>query len=508
MEHRPIIPAPRPHAIEPPEPTSLELDALAAHWRLILAVSLIFAGLATGYVLLRTPLYESRVQLVVETSALTLFREEPVVVPAPVLPNLLETQVRLIASRGTALATIDALHLADDPEFAPAPSLRTRLGALFRTAPADASGRRDRAATAFLDHLRTTSLGLSNVVEVGFTSRDPAKAAMIANEIARIYRQQLDQTAADRAAGASAWVQQRLGTIGTHARVISEAAPSATGTGMRGTLIIAVALMAGAMTGAATAILLALLRPAARTPDQISAFLGVPFLGALPSVERAAGRIVLDAPAAPFTRTLRHVAASLQEIRRDRPILLGMASIERGEGTSTVATNLAHLLALQGHQVMLVDGNADNPTTTRTCGLTDAPGLGELLLGAAHEEITVISDGSSGLDILPIGSAASAAPRGSVFQLPATGELAARLHASYEFVVIDLPPILDSAELRAAAFLDAILLVVDARPKPHRLLREAMARTGRSRTRIVGFVVNRPASRPGALAALVERLMR
>ena len=286
-------------------------------------------------------------------------------------------------------------------------------------------------------------------MELGFTSRDPARAAAIANAIARAYRQRLDLAADDRAQGASAWVQERLGTIGTHARVISEAIPPATGAGLRGSLIIAAALVAGALTGAAAALLLALLRPAARTPDQLSAVLGVECLAALPS-DRPRRVDILDAPASTYARRLRQLAAALHEFRRDRPMLLGLASPEPGEGASTVATDLAHLLALQGHQVMLIDGNAEHPAITRSAGLANAPGLREALLGAAHENITVISDPRSGLDILPIGCAAPAAAVGSLFHGPAVAELTARLHASYEFVVLDLAPILGSTDLRAA----------------------------------------------------------
>lgn len=506
MEHRPVTADPA--TLPRPPTSSLELAAIVAHWRLILMTVLTCAALAATALLLRTPAYESKTQLLVETGTLTLFREDPVVVPAPVLPNLLETQVRLIASRGIALEVVDALDLAADPEFGPRTSLRDRLAALLRPADApDATTRRDAAATRLLEQLRAGSLGLSNVVEIGVTARSPDRAATIANAVSAAYRSRLDSAAADRAEGASAWTRARLQGVGTHARVIAEATPPAAAIGPRATLILAAALGAGALAGAAAAILFDLAAPAARSPDELAAFLGTDCLAVLPAIAAPRTRVALDAPGSAYARSLRHLAAALAEVRHGRPAILGVAAISAGEGATTVAANLAHLVAAQGHQVMLVDGNATDPAITFANGLHGAPGLGEALLGTGHDEITVVSDPASGLDILPIGRTDPAGPAASAFELPAVGDLAARLRASYELVIVDFPPILAGADLRAAsAVLDALLLVADSRPKPHRLLRQALALAGASRARLVGVVVTSTAStRANRAAALIAR---
>ena len=120
-----------------------------------------------------------------------------------------------------------------------------------------------------------------------------------------------------------------------------------------------------------------------------------------------------------------------------------------------------------------------------------------------------MTDARSGLDILPIGMSGPSLPAGSVFDLPSIGDLATRLRASYEIVLIDLPPILHSTDLRAAAaWLDGVLLVVEAGPKPHRLLRDALALAGRSRARLVGFVVNRRTPRSNIAEFALARLSR
>ena len=66
------------------------------------------------------------------------------------------------------------------------------------------------ALDAFADRLAVSRDGRSHVINVSFTSTDPAKAALIANEAAELYIE--DQLAAKRSATtkASAWLWERI----------------------------------------------------------------------------------------------------------------------------------------------------------------------------------------------------------------------------------------------------------------------------------------------------------
>jgi Mrp family chromosome partitioning ATPase/capsular polysaccharide biosynthesis protein len=493
-----------------PRAASPELEAIVAGRGLVAATVVLSTVAAIGYVLLREPTFQSKVQLLVESGELQLFREEPVVVPAMIPPSVMETQVRLIGSRGIARSVVENLDLASDPEFTvsgPAQRLRRAIG-LGIPERSDAAARRGRAAASFLQRLSVDGLGVSNVVEVGFTSSDPGKAALVANEIARVYQERLRQAADARARGASAWVLERVQTVGTHARVISEATASVFATGVRGALIVPAAAIAGLVIGVALAILRHLMRPMARSPEQFASLIAAEFLASVPRAaggSAGVGTAVLDQPASAYARALHRVAAALQERRRDRASVLGIASPTPGEGATSFAVNLANLLALNDHRVILVDGNAGDPAITRGRGLTGATGLADVLMGTAYEEVIVASEPRSGLDILPIGRLAlRAPPGGSAFHLPSVAALAARLRAAYDFVVIDLPALEQSADVRAAGpVLDGLLLVLDDRARSHGAIRDALGLAGRSRDRLIGFVLNH-AGRPGPAAAAPE----
>ena len=77
-------------------------------------------------------------------------------------------------------------------------------------------------------------------------------------------------------------------------------------------------------------------------------------------------------------------------------------------------------------------------------------------------------------------------------------------------MIVDFPALLAAADLRAAGgVLDGLLLVTDPGPKPHGLLRQALALAGASRARLTGVVVTSTASaqteRP---RSLLTRLLR
>jgi succinoglycan biosynthesis transport protein ExoP len=137
-------------------------------------------------------------------------------------PASLQNQIQLLSSRGLAEKVIAKLKLEDDPEFNPAMArpglgqLLTDLKAIlnprnwFDNGAAAAQRPHDRVLDNFAKHVGAGANGLSTAITVTATSRDSAKAARIANEMANAYI--ADQIAIKRnAAGtASSWLNQRI----------------------------------------------------------------------------------------------------------------------------------------------------------------------------------------------------------------------------------------------------------------------------------------------------------
>jgi len=137
-------------------------------------------------------------------------------------PASLQNQIQLLTSRDLAAKVIAKLKLEDDPEFNPllAPpgigQLVTDLKAVlnprnwFDTGNADGLRPRDRILDNFARHVSAGANGLSTAITVTATSRDPGKAARIANEVVNTYIADQVATKRNAAGSASSWLNQRI----------------------------------------------------------------------------------------------------------------------------------------------------------------------------------------------------------------------------------------------------------------------------------------------------------
>ncbi|MGR4865411.1 GumC family protein [Caulobacter sp. LARHSG274] len=141
--------------------------------------------------LLATPQYTATANLKLDPNKRSII-DTPVSAGATPADNpFIETEIQVARSRKVALATITALNLSKDSEFGAAEagglkqSLARMLGAQpAKLSPAEAD---DAVATEFMSRLNVSRDGLSYIIHVDFTSRNPQKAALIANMVAKQY---------------------------------------------------------------------------------------------------------------------------------------------------------------------------------------------------------------------------------------------------------------------------------------------------------------------------------
>lgn len=127
----------------------------------------------------------------------------------PTDPASVQNQIQILTSRDLAGIVIQRLNLEADPEFntslAPSP-----LNPVTWLGKSTAEGQYTRIIDTFLSHLSVDAIGLSTAMSVKFASRDPDKAARIANAIADAYMElQIDVNAAV-SHRTTAWLAQRI----------------------------------------------------------------------------------------------------------------------------------------------------------------------------------------------------------------------------------------------------------------------------------------------------------
>lgn len=185
--------------------------------------------LALLYLFTAAPLFTSTASMVIDTRKVQLFQQQSVLGDIAVDSATVETQVEILKSENISLAVIRDLHLIDDPEFTGAGGglLGTVIGAvsgLFSEGHAPSEFEQTRKALERFEKNRTIKrLGLTYVMEIGFTSKDPAKAAKIANAIADAYIVDTLEAKYQATRRASVWLQDRIKELRTQASAAQKA---------------------------------------------------------------------------------------------------------------------------------------------------------------------------------------------------------------------------------------------------------------------------------------------
>lgn len=194
-------------------------------------VAIVSACVIVGllYLFTAAPQFTSSASMVIDTRKVQLFQQQSVLGDIAVDSATVETQVEILKSENISLAVIRELHLTEDPEFTGTGggvlgSVLDFVGGLFSDGHAWSEFELTRKALERFEKNRTIKrLGLTYVMEIGFTSKDPAKAARIANGIADAYI--VDQLEAKYQATrrASVWLQDRIKELRTQASAAQKA---------------------------------------------------------------------------------------------------------------------------------------------------------------------------------------------------------------------------------------------------------------------------------------------
>jgi succinoglycan biosynthesis transport protein ExoP len=293
--------------------------------------------------------------------------------------------------------------------------------------------------------------------------------------------------------------------------------------------VLAFSVVSGLTLGMGAAFAREQLDRAFRLPGQVERALGLDCLGVLPRVDPVAAthkvaailermpppagertilrnlgiaRYVIAEPFSRFAETLRAVKVSADTSTPNGHIkVIGAVSAVPAEGKSTVAINLAQLIAQAGSRALLIDGDLRNPTLTRLVSPDAKQGLMEVLSGEARLADVVWTDPLTGMHVLPAVLRSATAQTSDILSSPGMEAMLAAAREAYDYVVVDLPPMVPVVDARAAAHLmDGFLLVIEWGRTSPEVVSEAVQSAEIIRERIVGAVLNK--ADPGVLRRL------
>jgi capsular exopolysaccharide synthesis family protein len=214
-----------------------------------------------------------------------------------------------------------------------------------------------------------------------------------------------------------------------------------------------------------------------------------------PTKESGAFRKISEV--APFSATaeaLRYVkvAIDLKAINATGGKVIGIVSALPGEGKTTVAATFAAFVAKSGAKTLLIDGDLRNPSITNTLGYKDSPGLIDLVASKLPIHDLVVNDMKYKFDFLPSSTQIKPANSSDILTSSAFKQMLKSATNDYDYVLVDLPPILAVVDVKAAAHVfDGFILVVEWGSTSTDEIARAVAVSNTFSERLIGTVLNK-----------------
>ena len=254
-------------------------------------------------------------------------------------------------------------------------------------------------------------------------------------------------------------------------------------------VILALGLLLGLGIGAGAGLLVETAFRKVATPIDAEEASGLPFIG---EVRRAGIRRtplpVIDRPFSPAAEDYRRVGTALERQGLGIDIrVLAICSAEPGDGRTMLAANLAHTLARQGREVVLVSSDLRRPAVEKLLGLGQGPGLAEALQDDPIPAIAMLVSINDHLLVLPAGM-----PSKHPGELLASKRLNETIGTLRQMgvIILDTPPARNSADaITLSSVADATLFVAKSGATRMRSMREATNGLRRDRIRQLGVIL-------------------
>lgn len=303
----------------------------------------------------------------------------------------------------------------------------------------------------------------------------------------------------------------------SEARIVESAYPPLRKAWPKGLIILGIALVIGTISGVFIAFLRDLLRNSVRTAADLERATGIPCIATIPSVRtyksarnvlqrlldgfglgtRETSRdLLMEAVVHPLSET----AEAMQEVKlllertqshSDGCRVIGMVSAISGEGKTTVASNLAHYLAMSGKRVILLDYDLRYPSLTRTLAPNAKVGLIESVRNGNAPALIALKARGMSLFLLPSVVGERDEHSTEILRSSNNKALLNSMKTNADFIVIDYPPMLDFLDVRATdELVDNYFMVVGFNRSNSRQLAECISRDRFDATRVLGAILN------------------
>jgi succinoglycan biosynthesis transport protein ExoP len=177
------------------------------------------------YLGVASPKFLAQAEIMIDTRKSQLFQQQSVVSEETVDTVAVESQIEVLKSQAIAAAVVKSLHLTSDPEFVGARPgvIGSILGYLApHTIPSEAD-LQQRAQDMFRSKLLPKRVTGTYVIDIGFLSLSPDRAAQIANATADAYIDDQLEAKYQATRKAGIWLQDRIQELRQQASTAEQA---------------------------------------------------------------------------------------------------------------------------------------------------------------------------------------------------------------------------------------------------------------------------------------------
>lgn len=243
----------------------------------------------------------------------------------------------------------------------------------------------------------------------------------------------------------------------------------------------------GLAMGVALALLLAKLDRRVLAPDQVASRIGVRIIGTTTGPDHVSrkmlGRQLMD--------DYQTIRANLGLLNGDGSTkLLVVTSPGMGDGKTTLAVNLATSFARSGRKTLLIDGDLRKPDIALMLDLPQSlSGIQDYLFGADIYKAVCPVEGTS-LSVLA-SDVRNSQDALELLSIPETPKRIRRLKDSFDYIIIDTPPVLAFSDAMVwAKMADGVILTSYIGHTSKEEMKEAIQRLNEIKANIIGTVVN------------------
>jgi non-specific protein-tyrosine kinase len=255
-------------------------------------------------------------------------------------------------------------------------------------------------------------------------------------------------------------------------------------------LIILLAAAGGFIFATGAAFLIEFLDRTLRTTEQVNRVVQLPVIGYIGNVGRSGWKHVTENPRSLVSEAFRSLRTNLEFSGVDEPMkTVLITSPNAGDGKTLVAANLAMILSQTEKKVILLDCDLRKPDVHRALGIKSRPGLAEVFREHSPilEAIQTVTDQN-----LAVITAGSVPPNpAELLGSKRMKQILDTLSEIYDTIIIDCAPMMTTDALVLSTQVDGVILVTRYAHTTESTLQAVTDQFKRANTKIVGVILNR-----------------